>query len=115
LIPFADDEFDVLTATEVTDRYNNKTKSWDNPTRVAVSGVHVQPLGTQEDEALGSGSTTETYQAFYGAESVLTASNRVEWESDTYEVVGEPERWPDPFGGLAYKRAVLRRIRGTNG
>jgi len=114
LIPFADQSIDILTATETTDRYNNKTKSWDNPTRTTETGVHVQPLGTQEDEALGGGTTTDTYQMF-GALTSLTASNRVEWQSNTYEVVGEPERWPDPFGGEAYRRAVLRRVRGTSG
>ena len=95
------------------DRYGNQTEDWDTATPTEVGDVSIQPSSTQE--VVDDQQTTVADWRFYSedsAASALTASSRVECQGQTYEVVGAPQPWPDPFepGAIDHWEAPLRVI-----
>jgi hypothetical protein len=76
---------------------NARTPDWDNATRTTVRGC-VQPEGSSEQTG-GQDRVATTHRVFLPATADVVATDRIEWGSGTYEVEGEPQRWPNPLGG----------------
>ena len=108
MISFHHDTVEVLSATEVTDRYGNQTLIWDTPTVASVVDCRVMPLAGEEvlDRL------TRRWVLYAPADTALVSANRVRWNGDTYDVVGEVRRWPSPTGALAHIEADLERVEG---
>lgn len=103
----------VLRAPLVANPYGCQVRDWENPSRTDVDGVSIQPAATTEDvrdrEQLAS-----TYQLFTprGIDLDLLATDRVEWDGRVLQVVGDPNRWPAPGGGVHHVEATLREVTG---
>lgn len=107
-----------LRAPEITDKYRNKIRDWDNATAVVFTGVSVQPASRAEDHSPGDRDRVTTgwnLQSRPGVDLDLLATDRVELADGTVcEVVGEVAKHPDPFGRVAvhHVEAALQRTTG---
>lgn len=97
----------VLRATEKPSDYGNTTElDWTNPTRTDVDGCSVQPASS--DEFTIDRDTFITRLVVYTPSDVdVRASDRVEWQSETYDIDGDVLRWE--FGALAHVVINIRR------
>jgi hypothetical protein len=66
----------------------------------------VQPVVGAEN-TVGRDTIVSRWQLFAPADADLTATDRVEFNGDTYEVDGEVQRWD--FPPLSHLTALLRR------
>ena len=82
-----------------TNRAGDATPDWATASRVAVSPVNVQPLSTTERVAIGGDLSVLMMRVFTGrgVDVDVLATDRVEYAGNTFEVVGAPQRWPDPM------------------
>lgn len=103
----------VLRAPLVGNRYGGHVRDWTTPSRTDVDGVSIQPTVSTEDvrdrELL-----VNTYTLFTsrGRDIDLLATDRVEWNGTVLQVVGDPNRWPAPGGGVHHVEATLRAVTG---
>jgi hypothetical protein len=92
----------IRTAGDGTDDLGNTTPGtdWDNPTETIVYGA-VMPSTTNELRDAGArDQVVTTYRLYLAGRAAVVASARVVWEGLTLEVVGDPEFWPSPIGGI---------------
>lgn len=103
----------VLRAPLVPNPYGSKTRDWTNPARTDVAGVSIQPATTTED-VRDREQLANTYQLFTprGIDLDLLATDRVEWNGRVLQVVGDPNRWPAPGGGVHHVEATLKEVTG---
>lgn len=110
------DTVTVVRATTGTDQYGNDTRDWATATRTTVAQVAVLPT-TQVEDAAGNRIALSTgWRVFTapGTDVDLQATDRVEWNGITLEVIGEVARWPHPIrpGAVHHVEADLRRVTG---
>lgn len=92
----------VLTAGTVTDPYSGQSSpSWATSTSASVSGVAVEPRPSAEPVQDARNSVTSGFTLYMPAGTVITAANRVVVRGGTYDVLGEPASWVNPFTGWA--------------
>ena len=106
-----------LRAPVVTDKYRNKVRDWSAATRLAITGVSIQPAGRSEDHAAGSRDRADsgwTLQTRPGVDVDVEPTDRVELADGTVcEVVGEVARHPNPWtGGVHHVEIALTRTTG---
>lgn len=81
--------------------------------RVTITGVSVQPSSTDETSTAQFTSRSIRHRVFSlpGTAPDVTAIDRIEFDGDTYEVEGDVNAWPDPFGAvvLHHVEFVIRR------
>lgn len=105
----------ILTPATVTDRYQNVTYDWSNPTRRTVSRVVVAPRRAADTEATEQGrqGVILGLTLYLPARTEITAHDRVEVRGDIYEAVGEEGIWRSPHTewdpGI---EVALRRVEG---
>lgn len=102
----------VVRAPLTADRYGNQVRDWENATRTTVTGVNVQPATSEEatDDRQVSVSGWEM-QTSEGVDLDLLATDRVEYDGMTLEVVGKVGRWPSPWGpGVHHVEARLKEV-----
>ncbi|MFF9240103.1 hypothetical protein ACF1AL_14890 [Streptomyces sp. NPDC014801] len=82
-----------------TDRGGNTIPDWSNPNRLTVSGLNIQPNAQSEkvDEQRDATITGYRVQSAEGTAPDIKASDRIEWNGQTFEVEGEVASWPDLF------------------
>ncbi|MEV6448453.1 hypothetical protein [Amycolatopsis sp. NPDC051716] len=101
----------VVSPVATTDEYGNPvprlTYGPDAPRRI-VPGL-VQPGSSTEPAVPGRQPVVTSWRAFT-AEPV-TARERIEWDSRTFEVTGEPARWSPRFGYVHYE-LTLTHVEG---
>lgn len=104
----------VLRAAKLVDRYGAGNKrDWPNAVETPLGGVSIQPSST--NESVEDRQTTVSGWRFYGpADTDLRATDRI--RSDllgmTFEVVGDPQPWPDPLsGGIDHWEAPLEIVK----
>jgi hypothetical protein len=85
-------------------------RDWDNASSVMLTGVSVQPEGTSEARDAGGVEVTAQWRLFTqrGASADFRTGDRVIWDGRTLDVVGDPQRWPGPFGGTHHWEVLLR-------
>lgn len=91
----------VLTAGTVTDPYSDtSTPSWDaTPTSVDVTGVAVEPRPSGEPLQDARNQVTSGFTLYFPPGTTVTPQNRVIVRGSTYDVLGEPAEWTNPFTG----------------
>lgn len=103
------DTVTVVRAPLIPGPYNADTWDWANAVRTTVAGS-VHPVSSTEDVVLQQ--RTETRWKLYLAPTAdLRATDRVEWDTGSYEVDGEVERHK-ARGLLHHYSAVLTRVVG---
>lgn len=97
----------VVHPTGTTDDgYGNAEPDWAGASRTTVAGCSVQPIVGAE-ETIGRETVVSRWELFAPDSAALLATDRVEWDGDTYDVDGEVQRWD--FPPLSHLVALLRR------
>lgn len=87
--------------------YGNTTEAdWSNPGSTDVPGCSVQPAPADEF-TIDRDTFLTRWVVYLPAGTDVTASDRVLWQGDTYDVDGEVLRWD--FGALSHLVINLRR------
>lgn len=92
----------VLTAGYVEDPYSDElSQSWDDvsPTEVDVAGVGVEPRPSGEPSQEARHAVVSGFTLYLPTGTVVTPQNRIVVRGGTYEVLGEPAEWVNPFTG----------------
>lgn len=90
----------VLTAGTLTDPYSGEdAPDWDDPTSVSVAGVGVEPRPSGEPLQDARNQITSGYTLYFPASATVTPQNKVIVRGVTYDVLGEPAVWVNPFTG----------------
>jgi hypothetical protein len=84
-----------------TDRGGNTVPDWSPSAvnRLTVSGLNIQPNAQSEaaDEQRDATITGYRVQSAEGTAPDIKATDRIEWNGQTFEVDGEVATWPDLF------------------
>ncbi|MFF5473332.1 hypothetical protein [Streptomyces achromogenes] len=88
-----------VRAGSKTDRGGNTVPDWSHPDRLTVTGLNIQPNSQSEgvDEQRDAVITGYRVQSTEGTAPDIKATDRIEWNSQTFEVDGEVATWPDLF------------------
>lgn len=91
-----------------------QVQDWTNPTRIPLAGCSVQPANagqTQVDEARVN--RVEADIVIYAPPGAdVKAGDRVEWNDDTWQVVGVPQAWASPTGRVSHTLVEAARWGG---
>lgn len=92
------------------DAHGNSAPSW--AAGVAVPGCGFDPGGTEEPFGEGRAVVVVTQpKVFMPSGTAITARDRVTVRGVTYQVVGDPADWVNPFTGRAFGLQVnLERV-----
>lgn len=111
-MPLGNTTITIRNAPLVADpRTGNLRRSWDQATETTLAGCWVQPIGGEEMTQDREHSRTNL-RLFAPFSDDLQTTSRVEVDTVTYEVNGEPQRWPGPGGGWHHVEADLKRLTG---
>lgn len=104
-----------VRAAQRRDAQGNLTpqRDWDAASRTPVAGVSVQPAGTSETRDTTGVSPAGEWRLFDRINLTAgfwAAGDRFEWTTGamTLEVVGDPQFWPAPGGGVHHWEVALR-------
>lgn len=99
----------VLTAGTVTDPYSEETvpawklsagQTWTiEPSGVNVTGVAVEPRPSGEPLQDARNQVVSGFTLYFPAGTAITAQNHVTVRGETYDVLGEPAVWKNPYTG----------------
>lgn len=103
----------VLRAPLIANRYGGQVRDWTSAVRTDVDGVSIQP-GASTEDVRDRELLTNTFTLFTtrGRDIDLLATDRVEWNGVILQVVGDPNRWTAPGGGVHHVEATLRQVAG---
>ena len=101
----------VYRATTTVDRYGNTIPStWQ---LVATIDGGFAPTSTREDTTQGREAVISDASVYVACGADARAGDRIEVRGSTYEVVGDPAEWVNPFTGWAAGAEIrLRRVAG---
>lgn len=93
---------EVVTAGAIADLYSGDTAvDWDAATSVTVEGVGVEPRPSGEPAQDARNAVTSGFTLYFPAGAAVTSADRVTVRGETYDVLGEPAVWRNPFTGWA--------------
>ena len=101
----------IITPGSVTER-GVTIPDWASATETSEDGWRFTPLPASEVLEYGRQGVTVKLAGCGPYDSVVTAHCRVTVGGETYEVAGEPQRWPSLTGDLAHTEVVLQRVDG---
>lgn len=110
------DSVTVVRAAVTRDRWDNDTRDWAAATRRKVDKVVVMPA-VQVEDSTGNRVALSTGWRMTSAPGVdvdLLATDRVEWQGLSLEVVGEVARYPHPIrpGRVHHVEVLMQRMTG---
>lgn len=112
------DQVTILRAPVVTStRYGSRSRGerdWSHAERTAAR-ANVQPGTATEAEAAGDGrdAVTTSIRVWLPRGTDVLATDRIEWDGRTWEVLGEPQRFDPPRGTrLAHVRLTAQQVTG---
>lgn len=89
-----------------TDRGGNTVPDWSPSavSRLTVNGLNIQPNNQAEmvDEQRDAAITGYRVQSVEGTSPDIKATDRIEWNGQTFEVDGEVATWPDLFADTVH-------------
>lgn len=97
-----------LRATGSSDGYGNTTADWSGTLNEVDLPAEVQPAGSTED-VVDQARTTTRWRLWLFADADLTASDRVRWDGQVYEVDGDVETWKRR-GAPHHLEALLMKV-----
>lgn len=104
---WASDTITVLTPVMATER-GKEVSDWSQPpaTTSTVTGCEVQPGASTEDIAARQ-NVIIRHTVWAPPETLIGASDAVEFEGVRYAVDGEPMRWRSPSGAVSHVQIYL--------
>ena len=85
---------------------------WSQPNVLKISGCSVQPAQTtlsQDGRVLG---LTEGYTVFFPPGSDVKAGDKLTWNGQNFQIIGEPRQWNSPTGRVSSLQAAIERWAG---
>ena len=85
---------------------------WSSPSSWVVSNCSVQPASTglsQDGRVLG---ISEGYTVYLPPGTDVRAGDRIEFEGDTYTILGEPKLWVSATGRVSHIQLSIERWSG---
>lgn len=85
---------------------------WNNVSKAMINGCSVQPSSTslsQDGRVLG---ISDSFTLYMPANADVLEGDRIEYEGNTYTVMGVPRPWISPTGNLNNKQVSLERWDG---
>ena len=79
-----------LRATVTTDSYDEPAESWDTPDRLPLRGAEAQGPSSTETETPSADQVSNTRILFVPGTPDITATDRVEIDSEVWRVDGDP-------------------------
>ena len=108
---FCKESVTVVRAKEKDSR-GTKILDWSDTVRTALSGCSVQPNTSTRDFDGRTIQVTEDWTLYAPPGADIKAGDRIEWESNTFEVNGAPMPWKSPTGRVSHMWARLVEWRG---
>lgn len=100
------DQATRVRAPIVSGPYGNNQRDWVNATRI-TRPAEIQPVSSTED-VVNQQQTVTRWRMFW-PEADLEATDRIEWDGQTYEIDGEVEKWKR-HGVFRHAEAVLMKV-----
>lgn len=96
----------------ISDSHGNTVADWSQPpSELGIGGCSVQPAPTSE--VLTSRDTTQDEWVVYAPRFAdVLPTDRIRWNGNQYEVVGQPNAWDSPTGGLSHIQFSMLRWEG---
>jgi hypothetical protein len=85
---------------------------WDNPDELDISGCSMQPAGTSLSQDGRIQGITDGYTCYMPPGSDVIAGDRIRFNGQDYQVIGEPRAWTSPTGRVSSLQAQLERWSG---
>ena len=85
---------------------------WSQPNVLKISGCSVQPAQTtlsQDGRVLG---LTEGYTVFFPPGSDVKGGDKLTWNGQDFQIIGEPRQWNSPTGRVSSLQAAIERWAG---
>lgn len=114
MLPIVTDLVTIVPAAPTTGYGNSIVYDWGPAAARSTVEACVQPAGSGEDTGGGRDKVTARIRVFLHPGTDVKATDRLEWNDQTWEVDGEPQRWPDPIGGGEH-HVELTATRTTGG
>lgn len=114
MFPFGE-TITILTAGLEEDPYSGDlAPSWElPPSEVVVPGVGVEPRPSGEPTQEARNAVMSGFTLYLPTGTEIGPQNRVLARGETYEVLGEPAEWRNPFTGWAPGVVVqVERVEG---
>lgn len=102
-----------LRAATTEDPYSGESDGaldWSNPTELTITGCGFDPGGSFENTEARRDAITTQPTLYAPADADITANDRVQVRSLTYDVQGHPALWRSPFTGWTPGIAVTLRL-----
>ncbi|MBO4390393.1 MAG: hypothetical protein J5825_06005 [Lachnospiraceae bacterium] len=104
-------EITIIRPGTATSR-GSSVYDWSNPTSWVVSNCSVQPASTglsQDGRVLG---INEGYTVYLPPGTDVKAGDRVEFEGETYTILGRPKPWVSATGAVSHIQLSIERWSG---
>ena len=108
---WASDTVTRLRATIITQR-GSQIPDWSNPSSLVITGCSMQPSGTSLTMDGRVQGTSEGYTCYLPPGADVVAGDRIQYNGETYTIMGEPKVWKSPTGQVSNTQLVLERWYG---
>lgn len=108
---WCNDTITVIRPGTTTSR-GSTVPDWLNTLTHDISGCSVQPATTslsQDGRVLG---VSEGLTIYMPPDADIQAGDRITWQGDTYQVMGEPKRWRSATDRVSSCQISVERWRG---
>ena len=85
---------------------------WTKSTSENITGCSMQPAATalsQDGRVLG---ISEGYTGYFPPGTDITAGDKIQFDGNDYQIIGEPRPWKSPTGRVTHIQAQLERWSG---
>lgn len=93
-------------------RRGSEEPDWESAEEDEISGCSVQPASTslsQDGRVLG---TSEGLTCFLPAGADVKAGDKIRWNGEDYQIIGQPKIWKSPSGRVSNTQLQLERWDG---
>lgn len=109
-LPFQPDTLTRLRAPLVQGYANNYEADWGNPDRLVLKGSAQAQSSSETTQA--NDQVVTTYRVFLDGAPDVVATDRMEFDGETYEITGQPLKQPSPFGGINHTELIMTLVKG---
>lgn len=92
-------------------RNGDEIPDWDDPDELEYVATALAPKASNEVND-GRTAVTTTHELYQAADIDVAATDRLVIDDETFEVVGEPATYRNPFAGFAGTVVQLRKVAG---
>lgn len=94
------------------DRRGSIGPDWSTATEKQISGCSVQPGGTSLSQDGRVLAISDGYTCYMPPGSDVIAGDKIRFNGQDYQVIGEPRAWTSPTGRVSSLQAQLERWSG---